>query len=104
MPTQNRLPLRHSNKYSAASACVHCGGVIRHESWCKTQSASVRYAFQVTSHPSLLTLQDSLILHALGVAWNGKKREVTAARAPSGRAENIFLSASPRSSAMSVQI
>jgi hypothetical protein len=47
----------------------------------RQQSASVRYAFQVASQPSQLTLQDSLILHALGVAWNGKKREVTGARA-----------------------
>jgi hypothetical protein len=74
MPTQSQPPLRHSNKYSAASACVHCEGVIRHEFWCKTQSANVRYAFRVAVQPNHLSLQDSLILHALGVVWNSKKR------------------------------
>jgi hypothetical protein len=69
MPLQNDLPLRHSNQYSVDSACVHCDGIIRHESWCVTQSATVRYAFQAALDPSQLSPGDELILHALGVAW-----------------------------------
>jgi hypothetical protein len=65
---------RHGNQYSADSACAHCEGVIRHEPWCSTQNARVQYAFQAALYPNHLTLHDSLILHALGVAWNGKKR------------------------------
>ena len=69
MPTQNQLPWSHSNKYSANSACVHCEGVIRHESWCPVQNTNVYYAYQAVSQPGLLSLGDQLILHALGVAW-----------------------------------
>ena len=72
MPLQNDLPLRHSNHYSADSACVHCDGVIRHEPWCATQSANVYYAFRAVLDPSVLSLGDELVLHALGVAWTSK--------------------------------
>ena len=61
---------RHGNQYNADSACTHCGGVVSHESWCSSENARVRYAFQAASHPGQLTTQDALILHALGVAWN----------------------------------
>jgi hypothetical protein len=67
------LSLTHSNQYSADSACGHCDGVIRHEAWCITQNASVQYASQVVSDPSLLSTGDHLILHALGVAWTPKR-------------------------------
>ncbi len=60
----------HSNRYSAAEACEHCQGVIRHESWCIMQNPRVLYAYQAILDPTQLTLQDRLILHALGVAWN----------------------------------
>jgi hypothetical protein len=73
MPLQNDLPLRHSNRYSLESACMHCDGIIRHESWCVTQSATVRYAFQAALDPSQLSLGDELILHALGVAWAAER-------------------------------
>jgi hypothetical protein len=73
MPAQEQLPFRHSNQYSADSACVHCEGVIRHESWCTTQNASVHYAYQALLHPNHLSLGDHLILHALGVAWTPEK-------------------------------
>jgi hypothetical protein len=69
MPEQNDLPLCHSNQYSAESACVHCDGVIRHESWCVTQSGNVYYAFQAVADASQLSPGDELMLHALGVAW-----------------------------------
>ena len=69
MATQNELPLRHNNKYSADSACVYCDGIIRHESWCATQSANVQYAFEAVLDPDKLDIRDELILHALGAAW-----------------------------------
>jgi len=61
----------HSNRYCAQAACEHCGGIIRHESWCITIDPVVYYAYQVVLDPTKLTLADSLILHALGVAWGG---------------------------------
>jgi hypothetical protein len=78
MPVQYQLPLGHSTQSSADSACGHCDGVILHEPWCITQSASVLYAYQAVSDPSRLSLEDQLILHALGAAW-------TANRIPSKR-------------------
>jgi hypothetical protein len=72
MPEQNDLPLRHSNQYSVDSVCMHCDGIIRHESWCATQSANVDYAFQAVLDASQLSPGDELILHALGVAWTAE--------------------------------
>jgi hypothetical protein len=69
MPTQSEPPLRHCNRYTADSACLHCDGVIRCEPWCATQSENVNYAFQLLSDATLLSLVDQLSLHALGVAW-----------------------------------
>jgi hypothetical protein len=62
----------HSNRYSVQSACEHCEGTVRHESWCVTLNPRVYYAHQIILDPSRLTLHDTLILHSLGVAW-GKK-------------------------------
>jgi hypothetical protein len=73
MPVDSHLPLSYSNQYSAESACGHCDGVIRHEPWCITQNASVRYAYQAVSDPQNLSPGDHLILHALGVAWTPKR-------------------------------
>jgi hypothetical protein len=72
MPTQSNPPVQHSNRYTADSACRHCDGVIRHEAWCATQSANVRYAFQAAFGCQHLTLGDELSLHALGVTWAPK--------------------------------
>ena len=69
MAGENQLSFHHSNQYSAESACGYCDGVIRHESWCATQSALVHYAFQAVLNPAQLTLRDELILHGVGVAW-----------------------------------
>jgi hypothetical protein len=85
MSTQNQLPWSHSNLYSADSACVHCEGVIRHESWCLEQNADVQYAYQAVSEPDLLSLGDQVILHALGVAWTAKKRSHETAGPDTGR-------------------
>lgn len=63
----------HSNRYSAQAACEHCEGIVHHESWCITVDRTVYYAHQVVMDPAKLTLTDSLILHALGVAWENKQ-------------------------------
>jgi hypothetical protein len=73
MTVDNQLPLHHSNQYSADSACVSCDGVIRHETWCVTQSANVHYAFQAVLDPEQLSLGDELILHGLGVRWTAER-------------------------------
>jgi hypothetical protein len=62
----------HSNRYHAAAACEHCERIIRHEPWCITRDATVYYAYQIVADPSKLTRGDALILHSLGVVWEGK--------------------------------
>jgi hypothetical protein len=64
----------HSNRYSADSTCEHCSGVIRHESWCITPNSLVLYAYEAVLDPEKLTLEDQLILHALGVRWTSHRR------------------------------
>lgn len=59
----------HSNQYNGQATCEHCGGVLRHEKWCMTCDALVRYAYAAAQDPDHLTLRDCLILHALGVSW-----------------------------------
>lgn len=59
----------HSNKYCEAAACIHGSGVVRHEPWCITGNSRVRYAYEVVLHPEELTVEDKLILHALGATW-----------------------------------
>ncbi len=61
----------HCNRYSAESSCEHCGGVVRHESWCITRDALVFYAYEVVLHPGKLTEEDGLRLHGMGVTWGG---------------------------------
>ncbi len=60
IPTIRTIPKR---------ACEHCGGVIRHERWCITCDALVRYAYDAVAQPEKLSVADRLILHALGVLW-----------------------------------
>ena len=72
VPKQNVW--QHENQYTADSACSHCSGVLSHEPWCSTKNSNVRYAFQAVLYSDCLTIQDGLILHALGVAWEGKNR------------------------------
>jgi hypothetical protein len=61
----------HSNsRYAADAACEHCeklGG--HHEVWCITCNHRVLYARGVVEDAKTMTMQDNLILHALGVAW-----------------------------------
>jgi len=58
----------HTNKYTADAACEHCGGVVRHEEWCITCNRTVAYAYAAVLD-GRLTMEDELILHALGVCW-----------------------------------
>jgi hypothetical protein len=75
VPKQN---VRHDEKqYTAESACSYCSGVVSHEPWCSTKNSNVCYAFQAVLYPDCLTIQDGLILHALGVVWEGKNRQAT---------------------------
>ena len=59
----------HSNKYTADTACGHCAGVVRHESWCASCNQVVAYAYEAVDDAARLTVEDGLILHALGAAW-----------------------------------
>jgi len=70
MITPNQFEWHRSDEDNADAACLHCGGCIQHEAWCSTQNINVRYAFQIAAHPEILSVQDDLILHALGVKWN----------------------------------
>ncbi len=69
MTMGSEQPLGHSNRYSADSACMHCDGIIRHETWCATLSEAAGYAFGAISDSNRLSVEDELRLHALGVAW-----------------------------------
>ncbi|MBV9085947.1 MAG: hypothetical protein JO187_13140 [Acidobacteria bacterium] len=70
MLSARQRPWYHSNRYTAESACEHCAGVIRHESWCVTQNQQVYEAYEAVMDPKKLHVGDQLILHALGVTWN----------------------------------
>ena len=59
----------HNNRYNAQGACSHCGGVVRHETWCITRDPLVRYAWQIVRDSTKLTPGDYLALHSLGVCW-----------------------------------
>ncbi len=59
----------HANRYTAESACKSCGGVVRHAYWCPMCNAAVSYAYAIVEDPERVSLEDRLILHALGVAW-----------------------------------
>ena len=48
-------------------------GGIRHEPWCITYNALVRYAYEIVIEPGTPKLADQLILHALGVERAPKK-------------------------------
>jgi hypothetical protein len=76
MSVENQLPLRHSNRYSADSACAYCDGLVHHESWCATQNANVYYAFEAVLDPTQLSVGDELSLRALGVVWTTERISV----------------------------
>ncbi|HUI84942.1 MAG TPA: hypothetical protein VL240_12000 [Candidatus Binatia bacterium] len=68
-PAADSQKLYQSNQYTAQSACGHCAGVIRHEPWCITRNRAVAYAWESVLDAGKLSVEDRLILHALGVAW-----------------------------------
>lgn len=69
MPATSARTWYHSNQYTAESACEHCQGIIRHEPWCITLNPRIVYAYQAVLDASHLSLEDQLVLHALGVTW-----------------------------------
>ena len=81
MTVENQLPLRHSNRYSADSACAYCDGVVHHESWCAPQNANAYYAFEAVLDPTQLSVGDEVNLHALGVVWTTVKPQASQPRA-----------------------
>ena len=60
----------HANRYHAQSACQQCEGILRHEPWCRTVNPAAYYAYEIVVHPKKLTIEDSIILHSLGVLWS----------------------------------
>src|SRR5271165_2550295 len=72
MSTDDQQPLMFSNRYSSDSVCAYCDGIIRHEPWCVTRNVNVHYAHRAALFPNQLSLEDRIILHALGVAWRAK--------------------------------
>ena len=70
MPVAQSHAWFDSNQYSAAVACEYCQASPAHEPWCITQNIRVLEAWQPVLDPSKLSLQDVLILHALGVVWS----------------------------------
>jgi hypothetical protein len=70
MPNNSSRGQLHSIRYSA---CEHCGGIIRHETWCIARDPVVYYAYQIVADPTMLTIGDALILHSLGVRWEANE-------------------------------
>lgn len=68
--SHNQSALYHSNRYHARSACQLCEGIVRHEPWCLTVNPAVWYAYEIVVYPDRVTLEDSIILHSLGVLWS----------------------------------
>lgn len=68
----------HSNRYHAASACVNCEGIIRHENWCAAVNTNTEYAFLSILEPAVMLEADHIILHGLGVRWNMCERKCAA--------------------------
>jgi hypothetical protein len=62
----------HCNKYSADSACEHCGGIIRHAHWCIELNSHVRYAYAVVANPDVFNEADRKFLKLFGLKWEGK--------------------------------
>jgi hypothetical protein len=60
----------HCNRFSARSACEHCGGIIRHELFCILLNTEVSYAHRIVVDSTALSIGDSLILHSLGAVWS----------------------------------
>lgn len=72
MSKRQQNELVRSSQCNEGLSCDHCAGVIAHEPWCITCNTVVRYAYEAVSRGSLLTLEDELILHALGVEWSAR--------------------------------
>ena len=64
--------IRVSNQVSAASACEHCQGIIRHEPFCLTLNSRVLYAYEIILDACKLTPGDQFFCTEW--AWSGKAR------------------------------
>jgi hypothetical protein len=102
MPTQNQTPCHHSNQYSADSACMHCDGVIRHESWCTTQSAGAPGRVKDRRNIPVVNLAPSegakkeASAEASGKAFRARpdgRRDPSSRREPGRRRQTIYPSA-----------
>ena len=71
MPAEQLHAWFHSNRYTADATCEYCNGVNRHEPWCITRNPHVLNAWEAVLDPAKLDPRDRLILHALGVSWQG---------------------------------
>jgi hypothetical protein len=69
MPVPKTEKWYHSNQYTAETQCTHCAGNVYHEPWCISQNKVVAYAYGTVLDANRLTVEDRLILHALGVSW-----------------------------------
>lgn len=61
--------IKITNQYNVAKACEHCEGVVRHESWCVSESPAIYYAWAIVHYSGIVTEEDRIHLHGLGVAW-----------------------------------
>jgi len=50
----------HSKRYSAQTACEHCGSAVHHEPWCMTLNTETFYAYKIVMDPTALTVGDAL--------------------------------------------
>jgi hypothetical protein len=71
MSDTNSASACNSNSCSAPSPCAFCEGIFQHAAWCASRDPGASYAYQIVVNASKITLADSLILHSLGVAWDG---------------------------------
>ncbi|HEV2469214.1 MAG TPA: hypothetical protein VGS78_08465 [Candidatus Sulfotelmatobacter sp.] len=58
------------SRVTSGPVCEHCQGTTEHEPWCITRDPNVLYAYRIVAEPEMLTLEDTLILHSLGVRWS----------------------------------
>ncbi|HTZ83829.1 MAG TPA: hypothetical protein VMB66_11585 [Candidatus Acidoferrales bacterium] len=58
------------SRVTSGPVCEHCHAAGEHEPWCITRDPNVLYAYRIVAEPKMLSLEDTLILHSLGVQWS----------------------------------
>ena len=71
MNDTNSASTCNGNSCSVPSPCAFCEGIFQHAAWCVSRDPGASYAYQIVVDASKITPGDSLILHSLGVAWDG---------------------------------